>query len=160
MAEDKEKTISFRITEDKYERLKELSEDENVSISNLMRTGADSFVSLNDTAERTESSPTELMEEHVDALENDEFYRETIDGLYNTNENLQEYVSSREEFDTKWVDETTVEYEKMFENFQEIVFQAQRHNFDEAEEMIDDIEEQGHEQEAYLLNSVVSEYRK
>ena len=157
---EKEKTVSFRVTEEKFDQLKELSEDEDISLSDLMRTGAESFLSLYKVAEETESSTIELMGEHVDALENDEFYRTTVDTFYQGDENFQDYVENREEFDTKWVDQTSVEYEELFENFQNIVFEAQRHNFEDTEEIIDGMKEQGFEQEAYLLNSVVSEYRK
>ena len=157
---DKNKTISFRVTEDKFEDLKQIAEEEEKSLSDLLRGSSDNILDLYEIADQTESSTTDLMDKHVRALENDDFYRETVDAFYQDGRDFQNFVSDEEIFDTTWVDETKVDYDMMFENFQEVVYQAERHNFDEAEEIIDDLKSQGYDQEAYLLNSVTSKYRE
>lgn len=157
---EKNKTISFRVTEDKFDDLNQVAEDEDTSLSELLRGSAENILNVYDVAEKTESSTTELMDNHVEALENDELYRETVDAFYQDARDFQKFVRDEETFDTKWIDETTVEYDMMFENFQEVVYEAERHNFDAAEEIIDDLKSQGYEQEAYLLNSVASKYRE
>lgn len=157
---DKNKTISFRVTEGKFEDLKQVAEQEDQSLSDLLRGNTENILDLYEVAEETESTTTELMDKHVEALQNDELYRETVDAFYQDERDFQNFVSDSEAFDAKWIDETTVEYEMMFENFQEVIYEAQRHNFDEAEDIIDDLKSQGYEQEAYLLNSVTSKYRE
>lgn len=131
---DKNKTISFRVEEDRFDDLKSIAEDLDTSLSDFMR-------------------------DHVEGLTDDEFYREVHKDFYDDDRGFEEFVQDKETFDTKWIDETSVEYDEMFENFKEVVTYAQRRNFEEAEEVIDTMDEQGYEQEAFLLNSVVSEYR-
>lgn len=157
---DKDKTISFRVSGEKFEDLRQVAEEEDQSLSDLLRGSADNILDLYEVAGETESSTVELMDNHVEALENDGLYRETVDAFYQDGRDFQKFVSDEEAFDTRWIDETTVEYDMIFENFQEVVYQAERHNFDEAEEIIDDLRDQGYDQEAYLLNSVTSKYRE
>lgn len=131
---EKNKTISFRVEEDRFDDLKDMADDLDASLSDFMR-------------------------DHVEGLTDDEFYREVHKQFYDDDREFEKFVGDNELFDTKWVDETSVDYDKMFEKVKEVVTYAQRRNFDEAEEIIDELDEQGYEQEHLLLNSVVSEYR-
>ena len=131
---DKNKTISFRVEEDRFDDLKDIAEDLDTSLSKFMR-------------------------DHVEGLTDDEFYRQVHKDFYDDDREFKDFVEDNETFDTKWVDETSVDYDEMLENFQEVVTYAQRHDFEQAEELIDTMDEEGYEKEAFLLNSVVSEYR-
>jgi hypothetical protein len=157
---NRNKTISFRVTEDKFDDLKEIAEDEDISLSNLMRGRAENVLNLYQFVEDTESTTTELLDDHVAAMIDEDVYREFHDDFYQSNQSFRDFVVEEDYFDTKWVDETTVDYDEMLENFQDIVYNAERHNFDEAEEMIDKMRDEGYEQEAFLFNSVVSQYRE
>lgn len=131
---DKNKTISFRVEEHRFDDLKDMADDLDTSLSDFMR-------------------------DHVEGLTDDEFYREVHKDFYGEDRDFKDFVEENEFFDTRWVDETTVDYDEMLGNFREVVFKAQRQDYEAAEDVIDDLEDHGYEQESFLLNSVVSEYR-
>ena len=162
---EKNKTISFRIEEEDFEQLKEISEDEDMSLSDLMRGQAENVLDVYEIAEETESNTTEFFDKHVEALRNDHNYRVALDEFYQDGRDFEKFVTEEELFDTKWVDETSVDYEKMLEKYESVVSNAQRGRFDddyfeEAYDTIDKLREKGYEREAFLLDTVVEKFHE
>lgn len=150
---------TFRLGDLSKDELQNMAEELELSLAEIMRQQARDLLELHESGD-LEASPVELMSSHADNLINDEGYRDIHQEFYDDERDFEAFVHEEEVFDTKWVDETTVEYEFMFDNFRNVVYSAQKRNFDEAESIIDSLDQQGYDQEAFLLSSVVSEYRK
>lgn len=162
---EKNKTISFRVTQEKFEDLKEVAEDEDLSLSDLMRGRAENVLEVYKIADEAESSTTEFFDEHVDALSGDENYRDLHDAFYQDKRDFESFVREEEYFDTKWVDETAVDYDRMFDQFESVVTDAQRGKvdddyFEQAYDTIDQLRDQGYEREAFLLDTVVEKFQE
>lgn len=162
---EKNKTISFRVTEDKFEDLKDVADEEDLSLSDLMRGRADNVLEVYRISDETDSSTTDLFDSHVDALVEDDDYRELVDEFYQDERDFKSFVKEEDYFETKWVDETAVDYDRMLEEFESVVSDAQRGKvdddyFDEAYDTIDELRDQGYEREAFLLNTVVEKFQE
>lgn len=161
----KNKTISFRVSEEKFEDLKEIAEDEDISLSKLMRGRADNVLDAYEISDQMRSSTTELFDAHVDALVEDRDYRMLVDEFYQDERDFESFVKEEDYFETRWVDETAVNYDRMLEEFESVVSDAQRGKvdddyFDEAYDTIDELRDQGYEREAFLLNTVVEKFQE
>jgi uncharacterized secreted protein with C-terminal beta-propeller domain len=160
----KNKTISFRVSGEKFEDLKEIAEEEDMSLSDLMRGRADNMLDVYEIGDEAESSTTEFFDEHVDSLVGDENYRNIHDAFYQDNRSFEEFVREEDYFDTKWVDETTVDYDEMLDKFGSVVSNAQRGSFDDeyfekAYDTIDQMRDEGYQREAFLLDTVVEKFQ-
>lgn len=162
---DKNKTISFRVTEDKFEDLKEVADEEDLSLSDLMRGRADNVLDVYEISDETDSSTTDLFDSHVDALVEDDDYRGLVDKFYKDERDFESFVKEEDYFETKWVDETAVDYDRMLGEFESVVSDAQRGKvdddyFEKAYDTIDELRDQGYEREAFLLDTVVEKFQE
>ncbi|WP_414837801.1 hypothetical protein ACK3SF_00125 [Candidatus Nanosalina sp. VS9-1] len=132
---EKNKTISFRVQEQQFDEMKDIAEDLDTSVSKLMR-------------------------DHVEGMADDPLYREVHMEFYDDDRDFEAFVDDEDYFDTEWVDQTAVDYDKMLEKFHEVKYRAERQEMDEAYRIIDEMKEEGFEREAFLLNSITAQYRE
>lgn len=150
------KKFTFRIDESDLEELKELAEELDMSASELVRGQTENLLEIQESD--VEASPAAVMDAHAENLVEDEDYRNLHEAFYSDGRGFSRFVSEEEVFDTKWVDETTVDYDMMLEKFRDVVYSVQMGEYDEACSVVSDFEEQGYSQEAFLFSSVISEY--
>ena len=157
MSEDTEK-YTFRTGDIDKEDLQEMAEELDVSLAQMMRDQARNMLELHQN-EEIEASPHQVMNEHTENMLDDELYRD-VHQAYSEAEydDFEEFVLEGDLFEdewTKWMDTESLDYEMM----KEAVEYAQRGKFDEAYGTVKEMKEQGFEQEGFLFNTIVSEYR-
>lgn len=133
----KENKISFRVSEEDFKELKEYAQELDIALSDVMRSHTDSFL-------------------------NNQLYREIHIGLLDEENNLDNFYDALEEYseaDTKWTNTESINQIEFSEKFLETVRYAQREQFQEAYDIIEELEQNGLETEAYVLDSVVSQYK-
>lgn len=131
---DKNKTISFRVPEEDFEELQQYAEELDVSLSEVMRT-------------------------YTDNLVEDPLYREIHSEMIQQDSDIYQALEQTE-LDTKWIDSREIRDDEFGEVFLETVKNARRGNYDQAYNIVDQLEEDGLETEAHVLDSVVEKYRK
>ena len=152
--EDGEK-YTFRTGELDKEELKDMADELDVSLAEILRQQVSNIKDLHED-DNVEASPLDLMNDHAENMMDDELYREVHQGFNNYDGDFEEFVREDDLFDTQWVDEESLDYEMM----QEAVESAQRGEFEEAYGTVEQMKEDGFEREAFLFNTVVSEYRE
>ena len=152
--EDGEK-YTFRTGELDKEELKDMADELDVSLAEILRQQVSNIKELHEN-DNLEASPLDLMNDHAENMMDDELYREVHQGFNNYDGDFEEFVREDDLFDTQWVDEESLDYEMM----QEAVESAQRGEFEEAYGTVEQMKEDGFEREAFLFNTVVSEYRE
>lgn len=133
----KENKISFRVSEEDFKELKEYAQELDIALSDFMRS-------------------------HTDLFLNNQLYREIHIGLLDEENNLDNFYDALEEYseaDTKWTNTESINQIEFSEKFLETVRYAQREQFQEAYDIIEELEQNGLETEAYVLDSVVSQYK-
>ncbi|MFB6207826.1 MAG: hypothetical protein ABEJ69_00595 [Candidatus Nanohaloarchaea archaeon] len=151
---DKNKTLSTRIEEFKYDFLKDFAEETDASLTEIQRTHLDQLshgVFPSDDGY------------HVDSEEVDEAYRELILQLNAGDvDSLDEFVE--ENYGLGSVEETAVEEVEaesldFADAMEDIVLYADAMEYEQAEEVIEDWREQGYDREALLMDIVLNQYR-
>ncbi len=150
---------TFRTGDLNKEELQEFAQEIDVSLADIMRQQASNLLELHEN-EEVEASPLEIMNSHAENMQEDEDYRDLHEAFYRDERDFRQFVTEEDVFDTKWVDETTVDYDLMLDKFRDIVYNAQMGDYEEARSIVDEFEEQGYSQEAFLFSSVISEYRE
>ena len=146
---------TFRTGDLDKEELQEMSDELGVSLAEILRQQVSNIKELHED-DNIEASPLDVMNGHAENMVQDELYREVHQGFNNYEGDFEEFVREDDLFDTKWVDEENLDYKMM----EEAVEYAQRGEFEEAYGTVEDMKEDGFEQEAFLFNTLVSEYKK
>ena len=157
MSDDGEK-YTLRLGDLDREELDDMSDDLDISLAELIRQQASNLLDLHGN-EDIEASPHQVMNEHTENMMEDDLYRD-IHQAYSEAEydSFEEFVLEGDLFEdewTKWMDTESLDYEMM----REAVEYAQRGEFEEAYGTVEEMKEQGFEQEGFLFNTIVSEYR-
>jgi len=156
-SDDGEK-YTFRLGDLDREELDDMSDDLDISLAELIRQQASNLLDLHGN-EDIEASPHQVMNEHAENMMDDELYRD-VHQAYSEAEydSFEDFVLEGDLFEdewTKWMDTESLDYEMM----REAVEHAQRGEFEEAYGTVKEMKEQGFEQEGFLFNTIVSEYR-
>lgn len=154
--EEEGEKYTFRTGDDlDKEELKDMAEELDVSLAEIVRQQVSNIKELHED-DNIEASPLDVMNDHAENMVDDELYREVHQGFDNYDGDFEEFVREDDLFDTKWLDEESLDYEMM----RDAVESAQRGEFEEAYGTVEQIKEDGFEREAFLFNTVVSEYRE
>jgi hypothetical protein len=108
--------------------------------------------------EGVDHNKSEILRSHLEALKEDQLYREFHEERISDGTDLAGYLESADRFDSKWINMDKIDYDEFYSSFKQIIQSAQRGQIDEAYEEVDDLEDSGMEREALLLNQVVAEY--
>ena len=106
------------------------------------------------------ASKSEVIRDFIERLEKDPMYRAFHTDLYRQNpEDFGAFLEEADEFDVKWIDQEKLDYQKISDSMVEVHSRASRGDYDEAEEIIDELKDEGYEREGIVLDSFVSGYR-
>jgi|GEM_PF-1844573 len=152
--EDEGEKYTFRTGDLNKEELKKMAEELDVSLAEIVRQQVSNIKQLHENDE-VEASPLDVMNDHAENMVDDEIYREVHQGFDNYDGDFEDFVREEEYFNTKWMDEESLDYEMM----RDAVESAQRGEFEEAYGTVEEMREEGFEQEGFLFNTIVSEYR-
>ena len=133
----KEKTVSIRLEEHTFDFFEDYAEEHlGVSKSDAVRN-------------------------HIEALEENEFYRQLHTELQNSGfEGLNKILEENEAIDTDYVNMTEIDYERLFRDIETAVLDSRGENYEGLHDLVDDLRDDGYQREAHLIHSMASAYEK
>ncbi|MFB6200221.1 MAG: hypothetical protein ABEJ83_05030 [Candidatus Nanohaloarchaea archaeon] len=157
--DDKNKTESFRVNEDTQDLIEDIVNAEGTSRSDFYRDLVE-YAGRIYSAFEEDVSIRQLMESHVEQLEESPLYRELhmrrIEG------DLEEPVPW-DKIDDDYVNITAIEPDdELIDYFEQVLNISRRasddDDYQEAYSLVSDLENSGRERAAFLLNSVIHDY--
>lgn len=145
---EKDKTISFRVPKEDFDTLKEISEELDVDLSRLMRTYTNALI-------QSHEEDSLYMDVHRYLEQGRDFY----DAIIEAGE-IEDLLEENDSPDLNTQESNLNQEDENFNQwFLDTVRYAQREKYDEAYDMIDQIEDKGFEKESRVLDAVVEKYR-